>query len=506
MATKAADDTFEVVFKDFHVGQAPLAYLDSKTEYGQSGHAASASFIDVISEPGKLRQGPGIGSDFTNWSTLNPFIGFIYDGIIGNDASFRNYTLAIADGKLYQIDAGNTVTNTGIWPHSFTAAGSNTGLSGTLFNGSFYYFHSTDCGKYDLATTFDDTYFSATVTGATALQSAPHPVAVQQDLMLFGNGRYVGVFNSTTTTLVANKLDFGSDAQVADIVFNNNQWVIAVNYGLVNLQHAVIYFYDASATTSQLADQIDLGNTQIGFLQVVNGIVYVTYRTLTYSSTTTSNPSTLGYIKGRQIEPLQHFNSQLPTFTMKAFYREMILFATNLQVGVTKTAFIYSAGAAAPSFPFQFSPISGTTTSNPSIQAIANPFGVPIVAYICSTGSTNHLAAFSGLHTDAVWRSIVVPVIKTLKKGFIDTVTVLTETLSSDAGCTVAILADQLTKTGTTLSISGSASKRCFIFKQVGLTAIEDFAALVSWSTGSSSNNCTIRKIIVSGHFVETTS
>jgi len=53
-------------------------------------------------------------------------------------------------------------------------------------------------------------------------------VAKKEDIMLFGNGRYVGTYISSTTTLAPTKLDFGADTEVADVCFHANQWWIAV--------------------------------------------------------------------------------------------------------------------------------------------------------------------------------------------------------------------------------------------------------------------------------------
>ena len=64
--------------------------------------------------------------------------------------------------------------------------------------GNLYYFlinlRGGEIGKFDLASTFDHDWGSTVPTGAAALQKAPHPVEVKEDIMVFGNGRYLGVY------------------------------------------------------------------------------------------------------------------------------------------------------------------------------------------------------------------------------------------------------------------------------------------------------------------------
>ncbi len=235
---------------------------------------------------------------------------------------------------------------------------------------------SSDCGTWDGATTFVDNYFSATPTGAASLQLAPHPVATKQDIMLFGNGRYVGTFNSTTTTLAATKLDFGPDTQVADVEFHANQWWIAVNSGVTtgtNRASSQIYLYDGAATSAVLADEVAVGVQKIGFILPVNGVVFVAYQDL-------SGSYAIGYVSSRRLLPLSFFTGSLPTFAQKTLYRNMIMFASSSS--------IWAAGAIIPDLPYAISQhASGGYTT---LGAIAAPFGTLMVA---STQSTSYKLA-----------------------------------------------------------------------------------------------------------------
>ena len=88
--------------------------------------------------------------------------------------------------------------------------------------GNLYYFFNKssggEIGKFDLASTFDHDWGSTVPTGA-CLAKAPHPVEVKEDIMVFGNGRYLGVYFTDDNKLSPTKLDFGNNNEVADVVF-----------------------------------------------------------------------------------------------------------------------------------------------------------------------------------------------------------------------------------------------------------------------------------------------
>jgi hypothetical protein len=330
---------------------------------------------------------------------------------------------------------------------------------------------------------------STVPTGAIALQKADHPVATKQDLMLFGNGRYVGVFYNSTTTLNDKRLDFGSDAKVADVCFDSNAWWICVNKGTgvsTDRQYASIFQYDASATTALLTDEIAVGAQKIGFIYPIEGIKYVAYQDLT-----TAGGFAIGYIKGRAIVPLKYFTGTLPTYAQKALYLNTILFLSNAKV--------YTCGAVEEKLPVQISQLAsgGYATAG----AIAAPFGTPMIAST-DGGSNFKLAKFSGIDVNATWRSLVIPTINENMVGFIDKIIVLTKTLGSSARCDLIVERDQASASGSTQQITGSGKRR-FSFNSLGLTAIEDFRVFLNWANGDTTNNVSIRRIEVIGHYVE---
>lgn len=480
------DPQFSLKFANFNNGSAPIAHLDSLTQLGNGGQYSVAQNIDIISFPGLLTQGPGLATltAGTEAGAVGELINYIIDQPVTSGTTY-----GIAATKLHQITA-SAVSNAGIWPHAIT--GATAGSSAIKFQGSLYYFFNkssgADCGKYDLSVGFVDAYFSVTPTGAAALQNAPHPVAAKQDVMLFGNGRYVGVFFSANTTLNAQRLDFGVDATVADVQFHANQWWIAVNVGTgvsTDRQSASIYLYDPSATTALLTDEIAVGAQKIGFLLPIEGIMYVAYQDLT-----STGGFCIGYVSGRGIKPLKYFTGALPTFAQKTLYNNTITFLSNGKV--------YSVGAVVETLPVQLSQLASGGFS--TLGTIACPFGTPMIS---STQSTSFkLAQFSGYDVNSNWRSIIIPSTSGRMIGYVDYVVVLVAPLGVGARCDLIVEANQAVTPGSTMQITGTGKRR-FSFSTVGLVGIEDFRLFLNFANGSTANPVKIRQIEVVGHYAE---
>lgn len=485
---KPTDNTFVLTLKDFHVGMAPTAHLDSLTELGQSGHASVMTNCDILSRPKMLTQGAGLATltNGTEAGAVTELINFI----LGIPVT-TNVTYGIAATKLHQISATTVLNSGGVFPHAITGATSGNSL--IQFQGALYYFFNkasgADCGKFDLTSTFDDDYFSTVPTGAAALQNAPHPVAVKQDLMVYGNGRYVGTFITTGVVLAPTKLDFGANTECADVAFHANQWWLAINSGVVNSTtdraSGQIYLYDGSAVSSILADEVAVGVQKIGFILPVNGVVYVAYQDIS-----TTGGFAIGYVSGRALKPLRFFTGTLPTFAQKTLYKNTIAFISN--------GLVYSCGAVIEQLPIQISQLADGGFS--TVGALAAPFGTPMIA---STQSTSFkLAQFSGFDTACTWKSIIFPVIRGSHLGMIDKIIVLTKTLGASASATLIVEANQAASSSSTKTIA-TTGKRRHVFTNFALTGIEDFRIALNFAGGSASNDCAIRQMIVEGHFVE---
>jgi len=478
------DNTFSIVFDKFYQGFAPLAHLNSLTELGNGGHCSAMGNVDVISG-NYLTQGPALSdlTDGTQAGAVSELINFIMDKAVTSNATY-----GIGVSKLFKISA-TAVSNAGDWPQAITSC--TDGESVINLKGKLYYFFNkssgAEIGMFDLSSTFDHDWGSTVPTGAASLQKALHPVAAKEDIMIFGNGRYLGTFIDATTTLAPTKLDFGQGHEVADVVFHANQWYVAVNSGVTgtNRNKGYIYLYEGAAVSTLLDDEANVGPLKIGFLMPINGRIWVAYQDLSYTG-----GYQIGYLLGRSLVPMVHFTGTLPGFHQKTLYKNTILFLSN--------SLVYSAGAIIGDLPYQVSQLADGGYA--TVGALAAPFGTPMIA--SSDGGSNHrLAKFSGFDTTCTWKSIIVPLIKGRMTGFIDNIIVLTKTLGASARCDLIVQYNQQASSSSTKQIT-TTSKRRHVFP-MAISGIEDFNIYLNFANGNASNDALIRQIIVEGHFEE---
>jgi len=474
---------FIAVLSDFYQGFSPIAHIDSLTEKGNQGHASVMSNADILD--GLLTQGPGLANltNGTQAGAVTELINYILDIPVADSVTY-----GVGNTKLFKITP-TTVTSDATWPQTITS--STEGSSVANLDGNVYTFFNKatggDISKLTPPSTFDHDWGSTVPTGKGALQKAPHPVAVKEDLMVFGNGQYLGVYTGDSNTIELTKLNFGAGYEVADVLFNSNYWYIAVNSGIAGTNRSMgqVYLYDGGATKSILTDELGVGFQKIGFLYLINGVVFVAYQDLT--SSTSYN---IGYIAGRQIKKLASFTGSLPNFQKKTLYKDTILFASG--------AGLWSFGAISPDLPPQISQIAdgGYTT----LGALAAPFGTPMIA---STETTNYkLAKFSGYDTASSWKSVVINTSLSRAKGYIDDIIVLTSALGADAKASLTVEANQGVTVSNAKSIETTGKTR-HLLGTFGLGQIEDFRIAVSFSTGNTTNPCKIRQITIRGHLTE---
>ena len=480
---------FTIVLEKFYSGYSPMAFQGSLTEFGGSGHASVMKNVDILNGE-YLTQGPKAVNltAGTQAGAVTELLSFIMDKAVLADVSF-----AIGSSKLFKISS-TAVTNVAPFPHAIT--GCTEGESIQVLKGNLYYFYNTasagNIGKYNLDATFDDDWGSTVPTGAGAITNAPHPSDKKEDIMVFGNGRYVGVYLEESNTLDVDRLDFGQDANVDDVLYNGGYWYLAVNSGITgaNRTEGQIYLYDGAALISTLTDETGVGMQRIGFLYRINGIIFVAYQDLS------STGFIIGYINGKSLTPLVRYSGTLPNFQQKTLYKNSIL--------LLSSGLVFSSGSIIGELPYQLSQIASGIY--PTVGAIAAPFGTPIIS--STDGATNFsLAKFSGYDTDSYWKSILIPTSQGKFKGMIDEIVVLTKTLETGARCDLKIEADQATDIQTTAKQITTAGKRRHFFNNFGMTpgGMEDFRISLDWSNGSATKDVAIRKIVINGHYIAST-
>ncbi len=475
------DADFKIQYEQFQTGYAPLAHLDEHTFMGDKGQATDMKRADIISEPGILKQGPGL-STLTNGAdsgVIDELVRFVMDKSINGGESY-----AIGETKLFKLTPGTVVDDTD-FPR--TISNCEEGESVINLEGDLFYFYNKssegDIGAYENFSTFNDTWGSST---DLALEDAPHPSATKEDIMTFGNGQYLGTFIKGTAMLDTQKLDFGNNTEVADVIYQAGSWYIAVNSGDADdyRTSCQIFMYDGSAMSNLLTDEAGVGVQRIGFLYPLNGVVYVAYEDLT------SEGYVLGYLSGRSLEPLRYFTGDLPSHKDKSLYKNTILFTAGSQ--------IYSGGASVQQVENQVSSLAEGQYS--TIGGIGAPFGDMLVP--STDGTNNSLDKFSGYTTETTWKSISTRTTKNKKRGNIDELLVFTKPLGKNARCDVRIVADEGQRTSNWREVSGENKTRHTIQSIEGVKNMTDCKLEIKYENGSTSQNCPIRKVIAFGNYV----
>lgn len=470
----AAQPDFSTLYTSFEKGFAPLAHLDKHTFIGDDGQASQMKNIDVISQPGVLKQGPGL-LELTNNIVVDEQINHIMDRSVKGGETY-----GIGDSKLFKIIPGEIVDDAD-FPRSIT--GCEQGESVIDMNGNLFYFYNKsaegEIGVYDDYSTFDDDWGSTT---DLALEKAPHPSAKKEDILVFGNGRYLGTYIEGLGMLDTKKLDFGEGSQVADVIYHANTWYIAVNSGddTDNRTSCQLYMYDGSAMSNILTDEAGVGVQRIGFLFTHNGRVFASFEDLT------SPGYIIGYLNGRVLEPLRYFEGELPKHNDKSLYKNTILFANQGKV--------YSCGASVAQVSNQISSIA--EGRHEEVGALAAPFGDMLVA--SSGESANSLDKFDGYNDDSEWSSISTRSAEGRRLGQVDNLIVQTKPLEENASCKIRVIGDEGQKESSWKEISGEGKTRHLI-KSIDIKNLSDFKVKVKWE---SDTPCPIRNITALGHYV----
>ncbi len=469
----AKDNRFNIKIDKFYQGFSPTHFKNTLSSFGNfSGHANAMTNCDILT-PEYLTQGAGVANLTDNPSNL---IKFIMDRVVASGVSY-----ALSDTKLYQLTSSAISLKK-------TISGATRGESLAYLKGYLYYFYQDDFGRFDLSSSYDDDYGSTTPTGAESLQDAIHPVATKEDLMLIGNGRYIATFTSSTTTLVADKLDFGTNMEVADILFTNNKWLIAVNTANAdddNRGLGYLYWYEGGAISTLLDDEASIGIQKIGFIKVINGVVFVAYQDL--SST---GGYKIGYLSGNQIKPLVHFTGSLPNFRQKTLYKNVLLFISDAK--------IWAAGASVSELPYALSQLAQGKYTN-TAGAIAAPFGTPLIS--TDNGSSYSIAKFSGYTISSNWTSLMLQLAQGTDKAYIDQLVVTTEALGSGAQVDIVLKFNDEDSSSDTQEVN-TEGKRRHIFK-INKSDVENVRVYIDFSNGSTTNSVKIKSIELIGHIVQ---
>ena len=479
-------------------GFAPGYWKNALLSHGNKNHASAMIDVDMT-DPTKMTQGPGLAAltNGTQAVAVTTTIKHILDIPVSTDLTF-----AIGSNKLYRLSA-STVTNGSAdsitWPYTIDKAvvTGEDGESVAYYNGKLYgfYNHSGSAGdilQYDLAGTIDPDWGSTIPTAAATLQNAPHPSIVGgDDVLYFGNGRYVGYYDQSTTTISVDDLDLPVGSKVVDLAYPDSLVWAAVNYPNLSGSNAnvgYIYTWRGVGISSWEDQPLIRFNGTIGAIYVKDGRVFVWYQDL---SGVSSGGYKLGVVEGNAIRQLRAYSGTLPNFAQRGEYQNMLAWISDGKLHVF--------GAIDDQLP-AFHAIhadGGYATAG----ALSVPFGTPLIS--STDGATNfQLAKFSGYSILSTWKSIVFSAVDSV----IDEVRIYYKSQGASARCDVTVSYNQaassllLQKSGQTGTLT-HANDGSYIFKSFyPKLSVQDFRIDLSWTSGSAANPMDIREIIIFGH------
>jgi hypothetical protein len=323
---------------------------------------------------------------------------------------------------------------------------------------------------------FTDGWGSAT---DVALENSAHPSLSAADIMMFGNGRYVGTYDGTTLDVQA--LDFESGSEVVDLAYTRSLYWIAVNWPNVagnNNNEGRIYLWDGTSTSWE--DSITVGG-RIGCIWAEAGTVFVIFED------PTNGVCKIGYVSGNSITVISgsEFYGGLPLFYQKAKYKNFTIFNSSEK--------IMAFGAPSNSMSAVLFPLasSGGTTGG----GLSCPFNVPLTA---SNTTTNYrIAQLSGYSTSASWKSLMFSVVSPGVISIIDKIEVHTNILGTGARVDLTVNKNQGASSTTAWQITEATTRH---IKDFG-DEVEDFRVELDWANGSTTNSVKIKHIFIRGHF-----
>lgn len=410
---------FVINIDNFMGGFAPAWYNQGTyPNHGNKNQAAAMVNADLTS-PNFLIQGPGLAS-LTNGTQAGAVTTLIKGAT--DLATSSAVAFGIGGNQLYKFSS-TAVIDDATWPVTIDKA-AVTGEDGedvAYYKGALYYSYNHsgsagDIGKYDLASTFDDDWWTATIS-ATALTSNPHPFEVGgNDVLYVGNGQYVAQWDGTTAQHQA--LDLPTSSVIQDIKWVNDRlWILAnrPDTSGTNKNTSSLYVWDGTETSWEL--EIKLMGTG-GALHYRNGSLFVFY-----SDISSTGGFKLGYVSGNGIVDVANFTGALPEFYQVTDYLDFILWNAN--------GSLWAFGSGDKDLPVRLFQIADGGYTN--VGCVVTPFGTPIIAS-WDAGTNFRLAKFSGYDVNSSWKSLMFDITGDSKNGgMIDCVRFNFDTLASGA-------------------------------------------------------------------------
>jgi len=464
-----------------HRGYSEKYYENSYSSFGDKGQANDMRNISLF-DPNLIAPGPGMTA--LTGGTQAGAVTTLIKGML-RKARTTNESYGIGGNKLYQLSA-TAVANAGIWPHTITHDGSEDGEDVLHYKGKILYSYNQtgsvgDIGSYDLSSTFDDDYWTATL-GGTALTSNPHQmIAGGDDVVYIANGEYIAYLDDTTDN--DKGLDFPTGSVVNSLTWNNNRVFAAVNnpnLSGANINQSIIYKWNGYSSSWE-GDPAQV-NGRIGALYTKNGITYVWWEE--YVSGTAR--LTFGILIGGVVQPLKTFSGNLPLY---------------YQVGEMGPYIVWLSGQRV----YAYGPVSGevsaemfqiTSCSYSTAGALANPFGKLMLA---SNFTTSYdLAVETNYATDSYYYTLLFPTSVGGRLNSMEYLEINFEKLTTGQRVDLTLKDSKGTSLWTdTISYSadGAVTKKIFNPR----AEAENYQLQYSWTNGQASSQIKIRSVVARG-------
>lgn len=367
----------------------------------------------------------------------------------------------------------------------------------------YFYFYNTatggDIGKAVDIDTNNPVYthdWGSNTKGKT-LQNAPHPVIQYGGKMIFGNGRYLGVYNGTD--LDAERYNFSDitgvqSSFVADLCVNDAYVYVGVNngdtaYSENSVGEINIINYDLAPDDLNqyvILKKISVHDT-IGAMIAIDGVVYVIH------GNQLSNTFSIGYINGDKIKELKSFTGKLPRFHQLDYVNNRICWTNGTE--------IYSLIDLNDEYGTKILQSVVSAKYN-NVDSVCNINGLTIIT--SHNDSNNYDVSYiDGKTNNCIYRTITKNVSDGLTISTIKNIGIETNPLGAGARCDVYVLINQIESRIPVMTLEGTGISRHTPHKNLDIHDVESFCLEFDFTNGSSTDLVKIRKININGEYGE---
>ena len=475
-----------------HRGFAPKWFENTYPEYGNKAQAGNMKNVSLM-DPSVLSPGPGVAT-LTDGDEAGA-VTTLLKGIL-RQAVATNVSYGIGGAKLYKFSA-TAVTNAGDWPHTIDKAAVTGELGEDVchYQGKLLYSYNHsgsagDIGMFDLTSTFDDDYWTATLAG-TALSDAVHQmIHGGDDVVYITNGQYIANLNGTTENHQA--LDFWQNAVAASLTWNYNRVVAAVNRPAItgaNVNQSAVYKWNGYSSSWE-GDPIEV-NGRIGALFTKNGLTYIWWETFMEDGSTVL---VFGIVAGSTVEPIATFSGSLPLYYQVGEIGNYVVWMS------AEKMFCY--GPLDGELPVDLTYLMTPTNTN-TIGGIAAPFGEIMIASFNGTAAYD-LQKESGYAVDSYYQTMQFPTSGRHAKSIVDTIIMNVDVLATGGRVDLTLTDNKGTSLWTdslSFATDGAVTKKIFHPRATG----ENFNLKYDHTNGSATNPIKIRSTIIEGRNIPST-